>query len=232
MKKKSRLEVDAMNFGLGLDWRGIQQNDKKVLESVSKRYNHNTEFMERNMEAHKQLYDSVNLLSDMGFENIIEREELKKRKLKNKKAVLSLGGDNHLVWVLDQLEYLGYSIPVIGMNSGSSHGGLLYDNKSTIEETFEKCSNGNYFIEEWPKIDGMIFIGKNSKRLFPASQEYILGEYSGTQMSRWVLKDEEQKGNRLIITNGAGSSGWYNSVHLDLFNESDSFARDKKMSPG
>jgi len=226
VKKKSRIEVDAVK--MDLDWQKVLDSD--IMRLVSERYNHNREFIKRNLEAHHELYDSVEFLHMLGFKEIIEREDFDIKKLENKKAVISVGGDNHLIWILDQIEYLGYSVPVIAMNSSVNHstGGLLYDNKDTIEKTLCKCETGDYRIEEWPKIEGEIEFGGEKIKLFPSAQEYILGEYAGTQMSRWVLKGEEQKGNRLIVANGAGSSSWYSAIHRILFGEKDIFDRTSR----
>lgn len=230
VKKKSRLEVDAMQ--LELIWSKIKEGDETTLHKVLKRY-HDNSFIQRNLDAMRELYSFIDFLEEIGFdnENIIEREELDLDNIKSKKAIISVGGDNHLIWVSNQLEYLGLDIPIIGCNSNvvGSVGGILYDNLDTLKETLRKCEKGNYSIEEWPKIEGKIFFNNKKVKLFPATQEYILGEYVGTQNSRWFLiNHEEQRGNRLIITNGVGSTGWYNSTHKSLFGCSDAYSKTSR----
>jgi NAD kinase len=226
VKKKSRIEVDAMK--MGLDWRNVLHQD--IFARVKLKYNHNSAFIYRNLEAHKELYKSVDALRSAGLGDIIEFEEISRDKFEGKKAVVADGGDNHLIWVLDALEYLGLDLPVIAMNATPSHsyGGLLYYNKNTIAATIGKCGEGNYEIEKWPKIEGEIESNGSRTKLFPAASEYVLGEHTGTQMSRWVIDNEEQKGNRLIVCNGVGSSGWYSNIHIMLFGEKDTFARTSR----
>lgn len=229
IKKKSILEVSAME--LGFDWTKVAKEDREILERLSKRYPDKKDFEDK-LNALRALYSSVDILVEIGFEHdsIIERENLGRDKLLGKKAVIAVGGDNHLIWILDQLEYLGFDFPVIGFNSDlrRSVGGLLYDNNDTIKGTLRKCKDGNYKLEEWPKIDGEI-LSDQRVTLFSAAQEYMLGEYAKSQGSRWILKhnhrEELQRGSCLLVANGAGSSGWHGGTHFNLLDKPGNFSR-------
>lgn len=230
VKKKSRLEVDAMQ--LGLDWEKIREEDSVILGKISKRY-HCEKFVTENIEAHRELYSFIDFISSLGFlkSDIVEREQFASELLDQKKAVLVLGGDNHKVWILNKLHYFGKDLPVLGCNTDlkRSDGAILHHNKNNLEENLEKLSHGNYFVEEWPKIEGKIFFNGNRKELFPAVQEYFLGEYPGSQCSRWYLidgkKEELQRGNCLVIANGVGITARYSSAHLGLFQRVDELCK-------
>jgi hypothetical protein len=226
VKKKSRLEVDAIK--MGIDWRNVLEPD--IFETMRKKYQYCKGFAERNLAAHQELCESVDALKKAGLTDIIEIEEMSLQKLAGKKAVIADGGDNHLIWVLDRLYSFLCDSPVIAMNATPSHsrGGILSDSKNTIAATIAACKEGNYRIERWPKIEGEILFHGKRTRLFPAAAEYVLGEYAGTQMSHWAIKNEMQRGNRLIVCNGVGSSGWYSNIHSILFDERDHFERDKR----
>lgn len=234
VKKKSRLEVEAKK--LELDYKKVIYEDPKTLARLSRVYSHNPEFIKKQIDSTRTLYSFVKYLLEIGFKpnQIIEREELDNEWIKDKKVILALGGDDHLIWVLDRLEFLKLDMPVIACNADikRSRGHILYYNIGNIKQILDDCAKGAYEIEKWPKIEGEIVYDGKKIKLFPASQEYVIGEYAGSQCSTQFLidgnKKELQKGDRLIITNGAGSSGWYDTIHKTIFGGSDTYKNSEK----
>jgi len=104
---------------------------------------------------------------------------------------------------------------IIGINSDpkTSEGALTNFNIETFEAFLPNLLSGNYKIEEWTRLKAEL----NGKTLWPLiTCDLFLGESERWNMSRHKIKfrdkEEEQKGSGLVVTTGAGSTGWYDSA--------------------
>ena len=141
----------------------------------------------------------------------MQRDDLTKETIKNFDILISLGGDNHFMYVSNFAD----NKLLIGINSDpkSSEGALTSFNIETFEAFIPNLISGNYKIEEWTRLK----VELNGKTLWPLiTCDLFLGEQERWNMSRHIIKfkgkEEEQKGSGLLVTTGAGSTGWYDSA--------------------
>ncbi len=157
----------------------------------------------------------------------ILRDELTKAKIKDVKAVISFGGDNHFQYVAHFLDKQF----LIGMNSdpARSDGALAYFTVQDIKRVLKKLEEGDFLIEEWTRLQ----IEINNKKIETlAVCEVFVGETARKDMSRHILlykgKKEEQKSSGILIATGAGSTGWYDSSVRYLYRNGNKFSKTEK----
>lgn len=120
--------------------------------------------------------------------------------------IVVLGGDNSLTAVASR----SGDIPVVGINSDPLMSVGCLTKWNSHRDTAVAILNGKYNIERWTRLE--------SDRLeHPAVSEIYLGETKRKDMSRHILeyrgKTYEQKCSGMLITTGAGSTGWYHSIN-------------------
>ena len=142
------------------------------------------------------------------------------------KLVISYGGDNHFLFVS---HFVDNSL-TLGINSDShrSEGALTSITIQDLNNPNE-ILNEKFKIEEWPRLKVEVN-GKDIDTL--CVSEIFIGEKYRFHMSRLMIKHNndliEQKGSGLIVTTGAGSTGWYNSAVRFLFPDEDIFPKTSK----
>lgn len=144
-------------------------------------------------------------------DSFIERSELTKSKLKSAKLVVSVGGDNHFIFVShycdDQL--------MIGLNSDPerSEGVLNSFEIGSFISFLSDLKSDNFDVEEWTRLE-VNLNGRRLKKL--ALSEVYIGAKRSVDMSRYLItlgnKSEIQKSSGVIIATGSGITGWYNSA--------------------
>ncbi|GIX42498.1 MAG: hypothetical protein KatS3mg129_2231 [Leptospiraceae bacterium] len=163
----------------------------------------------RQKKAFEKLYNKVHHIAEF-----IYREELNLPYVKNFPFLISFGGDNHFIYTARFA-----SQPIIGINSDpkTSTGALLYFDVDRFLEYHEKdyFFNNNYKTEEWSLIEGMIYYPDNSKIYTGKciSETIIRNEFADA-MSRYFIRIdskeyEEQRSSGLLLSTGAGSTGWF-----------------------
>ncbi|RIL12220.1 MAG: hypothetical protein DCC75_00845 [Proteobacteria bacterium] len=159
---------------------------------------------------------------------IVWRGELRPEQIRGAKAVIALGGDNHLQWVARWMVD-GY---MIGVNSdpARSEGALTRFQAADLPQLLERLAAGEFLIADWTRLEGEI----DGKPIDLALGEYFIGETERAFMSRHVIKvaglSEEQKCSGLLVTTGAGSTGWYNSASRYLHAGGDPFSRTERLA--
>lgn len=126
----------------------------------------------------------------------------------NTKVVIALGGDGHFLHVA---RFLNDQI-LVGINSDSetSHGDLLQffpEDVSLIKKYIEAL---DFPIANWTRLR-VELDGRELPQL--TNSVVYIGDLITLGMSRYVVKfkgwEEEQKSSGLIISTGAGLTGWY-----------------------
>ncbi len=155
---------------------------------------------------------------------MITRDELNKEIVKKYSLIISFGGDNHFQYVSHFLE----NVPILGINSDPvrSLGALTSMNTNEFETFLPEILNDKFRTEDWTRLKVTVD-GKAGEYL--AISEIFIGEERRISMSRHILnfkgKSEEQKGSGIIVSTGAGSSGWYDSAARFLFEGGNRFSK-------
>lgn len=144
--------------------------------------------------------------------------------------IVVLGGDNSFTAVAQR----SYDVPILAINSDpqSSLGYLTKWRTDTFEELGKltlALKNNQYNIEKWTRLQNDLL------PTVPAISEYYLGETKRKDMSRLIIEYRgqtfEQKCSGLIVSTGAGSTGWYHSANQDRTLEENKFApTDRRAS--
>lgn len=149
----------------------------------------------------------------------------------NTRAIIALGGDNHF----QRVARLFPELIIVGINSDPerSFGALLTANIDDLPRVLDRLESGKFEIENWTRLGLTV----NGQGYDPALCEIFLGERDRVQMSRQLvsLVDKagevlagpiEQKGSGILISTGAGSTGWLQSAARFVPGGLKPFARD------
>ncbi len=185
------------------------------------------------LESHVQQKENLKYLDSIFDKKDIldDRSLLTKELASSYRYIISAGGDNHFCWVA---QHSGFT-PIIGFKmddrpeKGSS-GALLYFKRKGFDKELSKIANDNYELEKWTKIDAKL----NSQNLEPAVSEYLFAERDIRDSSRLVIEIDGKKlyqrsSSGLLVVSGAGSTGWYNNIHKDIFGDIDHFGREERL---
>lgn len=131
--------------------------------------------------------------------------------------LVSFGGDNHFVYVS---HYAGQK-PLMGINSDpeTSRGALLLFDPDSAAAYLGKHSVDNVTTEAWSRISGQILHADGRRmQTGAATSEITVRSKFHDYVSRYQIgidsKDwEEQKCSGLLLSTGAGSTGWYRNCH-------------------
>ncbi len=141
---------------------------------------------------------------------VVSRDDLSAKALEGASCVISLGGDNHFIFVSHFLD----ATPIIGVNADRirSHGGLLSLDERNVESVLRRIGDGQGRLDLWPRIDAFV----DGKPVGRATSEILAGERGRKDMSRHALslnggKEEEQKSSGLLVCTAAGSTGWFSA---------------------
>ncbi len=212
--KRTKFEIDSENLNLEktrlLDhYKSLGLNSWGVLES----HTHQKESLSKLQE----------LLKDAKF---IFGLKMNKNEVKNAKMIISLGGDSHFLYAA---KFAG-SIPILGINSDPKHSvgslnSITLSNSEDIKK-LESIIAEKIKPVQWPRIETTL----NGKKLeYNAVSDVFIGEKQRLNISKHILQfngqHEHQKTSGLIISTGAGSTGWYNSACRHIFQKGDAFAK-------
>jgi NAD+ kinase len=163
-------------------------------------------------------------------EQIVSLESLENSEIPPRcKLIIALGGDDFFKLVSHRTPD---GLPILGVNSdpASSVGALLPITIEQLPEALQRLEVGDYRFEPWTKlsltIDGVeqgsaisdIVLGKRDFRL--TSRHEL--EYRGEKVT--------QRSSGILISTGAGSTGWYASAGLYLGGHDRSFAKTARFA--
>ncbi len=209
--KLSRLEYDMHRHGL-------------TEEEAVVRYRKRGEDAERILGSHRRQKKALAVLEKfLNKEQFVPRERLTKEIAGNAELIVAFGGDDNFKAV----SHYADDTPVMGINSDpeTSEGALTYFVAGGFESVAKNLREGKYKVEEWTRLEAEI----DGNPATPATSEYFLGESKRTKMSKHILefggKKEKQGCSGLLVSTGAGSTGWYSSAHRCRLGGSVTFPR-------
>lgn len=153
----------------------------------------------------------------------VGRNSLKPTSLAQASLVIALGGDDHFTFVS---HFVG-EVPILGVNSDPlrSEGALTTLSISAFEDGLHALVSGCYTVEKWTRASALI----DNKVVGIATSQLYIGNRDSEFMSRHNItlgiRHEEQEGSGLLVTTGAGSTGWYKSASRYLYQEGSAFPR-------
>lgn len=130
-------------------------------------------------------------------------------------AVVAIGGDGN---VLDAAKYVQDATPLLPIRSdGKSRGGLTTYGYDELDEAADALLEGD--TEEWTRI-----AGHHDGATDIALNEIFLGAQDSRDAARYVIEHcqdgeeqvEQQQSDALIVSTGAGSTGWYSNIDESL----------------
>lgn len=158
--------------------------------------------------------------------------------------IMALGGDDsakavsHLIGA-DKLFCL------INSDAGTSTGGLISFSRDDMPALFTALAEGNFLIQEWPRLEVEVIRGDNGRldRFPPAISEVVITDdrslytlrasFNPATYQESPLESDldpqstsiHAKGSGLIVTTGAGSTGWFSSAAKYIYPNGRRFAR-------
>ncbi|PKL32231.1 MAG: NAD+ kinase [Spirochaetae bacterium HGW-Spirochaetae-10] len=220
--KRTKWQRDVERFGSAREARRIYRLQNNIFRRV--------------YGSHLRQLESIELLQrGLGDRaDFIYREDLSPDLVMKYGALVSLGGDNHFIYVA---RFAGIR-PLIGINSDprTSSGALVH----FTTQSFLECTQNPRFpdrFETWTMIEGQIH-HPDGKTIAtgPCISETGIRNAFADAMSRYYIRIndepwEEQKSSGLLLSTGAGSTGWFHNClpHTMQIYEDPTFARDEQI---
>lgn len=200
--KKTTLEALTERYGAG--WRGMLGRFDLDAAEVG----------EEHGEHYRALDALVQALRAEGIEpEIHTRRGYGPGTFSGADLVVSVGGDGEM---LDVARYIRGRELVLGYRSYSrSAGRLLLPPVVPPADIARAFCESRYLVEEWTRVEGTIHNGGEPVTDLALNEIYIGDRYSvGT--ARYTLhldgREEKQRSSGIIVSSGAGSTGWYGNV--------------------
>jgi NAD kinase len=210
--KKSRLERD-------LEKKGLSQ------EELLAHYETMGEGGARILAGHLHNLDSIATCKKyLPEQQVVHLDDLKSfEALSRYKVVIALGGDDFFKLIG---HYIGGETCIIGVKSDpASRGALLPFEAEQVPDLLKALEQGSYKVERWTRP--RLYV--NGKDCGTATNEIVTGKGDFRLMSRHILdyrgESVTQQSSGILISNGAGSTGWYSSAGLYLGRHDRSFSK-------
>lgn len=145
------------------------------------------------------------------------------------KLVVALGGDDFFKLVGHRIKD---KLPILGVNSdpASSLGALLPITIEQLPDALSQIERGEYRLESWPRLN----ITLNGIDQGAAINDIILGKRDFRLTSRHQLEYRGEKVTQrcsgILISTGAGSTGWYSSAGRYLGEHDRSFPKTARFA--
>jgi len=185
-----------------------RQNYDDPLEVLS------VDLLNRKKREHEEHYTSFNNVKKILDKNNISYQRVYMpygsfEEFVGRDLIISIGGDGT---VLNTAHYILDNTPLLTVKSeGDSVGALCKINASKFENTLQQILDDNFNLESWTRVEG-----KFGNKTDIALNEIAVGQKYFNGMARYKIKfnkiSEEQKSSKIIISTGAGSTGWYNNL--------------------
>lgn len=136
------------------------------------------------------------------------------------RIIISVGGDNHFIHVSHYADDIHL---MLGINSdpATSSGALLqFDADTFAEKIAPGMDNIRFVTEKWTRINGeLIYPDGRRTTTVPCTSEISIRNSYADAMSRYLIRKsdgewEDQKSSGLILSTGAGSTGWFKNCLL------------------
>ncbi|MGV8087134.1 MAG: NAD(+)/NADH kinase [Candidatus Woesearchaeota archaeon] len=176
--------------------------------------------LERKKREHKEHYESFNYIKSVLDKHNISYQRVYMpygayEEFVDRDLIISIGGDGT---VLNTAHYILDKTPILTVKSeGDSVGALCKINAKQFEDTLDKLLNDDFTVESWTRVEGTF----NHKKDI-ALNEIAVGPKYFNGMMRYEVKfkdvSEEQRSSKIMVSTGAGSTGWYNNVEYSQGN--------------
>jgi NAD+ kinase len=131
--------------------------------------------------------------------------------IRSSPVVISVGGDNHFLFIAEH----AMGVPILGLNSDpqTSKGALLWGSVEELATSFQSFVHAvehgfaDHQLSHWPLIDLWV----DDRPIRSAVSEIFIGKERRRSMSRYRIDGVEVGSSGLLIANGAGSTGWFQS---------------------
>lgn len=173
-----------------------------------------SELLQRKKLEHEEHYSAFSFIKSVLEKNNISYQRVYMpyaafEEFENRDLIISVGGDGT---VINTARYVLDSTPVLTVKSeGDSVGALCKINAVGFEDALNRILGDDFDISEWARIEGTF----NNKTDY-ALNEIAIGPmfFSGTARYKVSFNgfEEEQRSSKLIISTGAGSTGWYSNL--------------------
>lgn len=220
--KRTKWELDQLRYGSAATARKIYKKQNKSFDILHS--------------SHERQLNNINLLKEnIPDAKFIFHEELPFIDSDVFDLMVSVGGDNHFVHV----SHFCGDKPVLGINSDpkTSTGALLGFLPEQAIEAIELITTNDdwqasFQVEQWSRIQGRA-IYPDGKRINipPCTSEISVRSKFHDYISRYLIRKEkgifeEHKCTGLLLSTGAGSTGWYRNCHSHSQQEQTTFAKD------
>lgn len=220
--KQSKVQYDMERYG----WSYAQLLDE---------YARGPEDKTRIVESHRRQLGALEVVANyIRPERIVSRNDLLVEDVVNASLVIAFGGDNHLQYVS---HYISDRTPLWGVNSDphTSFGALLGAEIAELPAALGALARGEYRFEPWTRlqveVDGVVlpsalcdvYIGERERKYMSRHRLEVTG-HNGERTSI------EQKSSGMLITTGAGSSGWAKSAGRYLHTGEYDFPRESRYA--
>lgn len=210
--KRSKWERDIFYYGSEDAVRQIYELQNHALDRVFLSH-------ERQIASRRKLKEAV------PEARLVFREDLPRTDFHSYDLALSLGGDNHFVYVAQFIA--NRALGGINSDPETSTGTLLPFDSESFADAFSNRTSDAFRTESWTGIEcEIIYPGGQKLPTGRAISEISVRNSFPDHMSRYLVQKEnsapeEQKSSGLLLATGAGSTGWfYNSVPSELKAES------------
>ncbi len=165
------------------------------------------------LEGHQNHYNTVEAVRDRLEDEDLPYDEVEipddpDEAVEGYDMVVSVGGDGT---VLDTSHYINGETPLLPVRSDpGSHGALCQYGADEIDAAFDVALEDPE-IEEWTRAE-LEYGGKTAYAL----NEVFIADRHSMEVARYTVSDgereEEHMNSGLVVTSGAGSTGWYNNI--------------------
>ncbi len=189
-------------------------------EAVRELYRIQNNSHEKIYGSHERQARNLEILREALPEAVLaERDELDDLDLGKFDFIISLGGDNHFVYVS---HFASRDTPIIGINSDpeTSIGALLhFDAPGFAAGLKGDPASAEFLMEDWSRIEcNLKYLDGSERKTRLCTSEISMQCNFPAFISRyWIRKGEgeweEQKSSGMVLATGAGSTGWFRNCH-------------------
>lgn len=199
-------------------------------EQLLDHYRQHGEDGERILGSHlRQMQVTRDLCKEIPANQVVSIAKLSAERIKGAKLVIALGGDDTLKavshWIDDDTILVGLNSDVV-----LSEGNLIRYSAVDAPRLIANIERGEYSMQPWARIR----IAIDGVDQGPALSEIVLGKLDFRKMSRHLLEVHGekvlQKSSGLLVSTGAGSTGWYTSAGLYLAPEGRPYGRTEMVA--
>jgi NAD+ kinase len=165
------------------------------------------------VEGHENHYDTVEAVRERLDEEDMPYDELEipeepEEAFEGYDLVVSVGGDGT---VLDTSHYIEDETPLLPVRSDpGSHGALCQYGADEVDAAIDAALE-DPAIEEWSRAE----VDYDGETAYALNEVFIADSHS-MEVARYEVSDgertEEHMNSGLVVSTGAGSTGWYNNI--------------------